>query len=105
MRLNPSAFGAAFALCVLALTSGPSAPDPHLPAGGGLPVPSADSNAGAEWIGRPAPQWSFDRWIRTRPLSLTRLHGKVVLLRWWTEECPYCAATLPALEQLSGDDA
>jgi len=105
MRLNPAAFGAAFALCALALTSGPSAPDPRPPAGDTGPVLSADSNAGAEWIGRPAPRWSFDRWIRTRPLSLASLRGKVVLLRWWTEGCPYCAATLPALDQLSGDDA
>jgi len=53
-----------------------------------------------EPIGHSAPAWSFDRWVRGGPLSLASLRGKVVLVRWWTEGCPYCATTLPALEQL-----
>jgi thiol-disulfide isomerase/thioredoxin len=57
-------------------------------------------DSGAEWIGRPAPDWSFDRWIRSEPLSLEGLRGKVVLVRWWTEGCHYCANTLPELEAL-----
>ena len=55
--------------------------------------------SGADLIGRPAPRWSFDRWIRTRPLAPASLRGKVVLLRWWTEGCHYCAATLPVIER------
>src|SRR5262249_4701372 len=54
---------------------------------------------GAE-IGHPAPAWSFERWVRGGPLSLASLRGKVVLVRWWTDGCHYCAATLPALEAL-----
>lgn len=53
-----------------------------------------------EIVGHAAPEWSFERWIRTAPLSLDALRGKVVLLRWWTDKCHYCAATLPALEEL-----
>jgi len=54
---------------------------------------------GAELLGEPAPSWTFTRWIGP-PLSQTALRGKVVLLRWWTEGCRYCAATLPELDAL-----
>ncbi len=59
-----------------------------------------DPDSGAELLGKPAPAWTFDRWVRGGPLSLAQLRGKVVLLRWWNEDCRYCRATLPALEQL-----
>src|SRR5580765_1860870 len=58
-----------------------------------------------ELIGHSAPAWSFDRWVRGGPLSLASLRGKVVLVRWWTDGCPYCASTLPALETLRARDA
>lgn len=102
MRLNPALVGAALALCTLVPTIGSSASDRRHDA---HPVMSADPNAGADWIGRYAPEWSFDRWTRGSPRSLASLRGKVVLLRWWTDECPYCAATLPALEKVGGRDA
>ena len=61
---------------------------------------AAEASAFDEIVGQPALEWSFDRWIRTAPLSLDALRGKVVLLRWWTDGCHYCAETLPALEEL-----
>jgi thiol-disulfide isomerase/thioredoxin len=80
MQVSLLALGAALSL----LTAAPaSAPEP-----------------GAELIGRPTPAWSFERWIRTAPLSLETLRGRVVLVRWWTDGCHYCAATLPGLEAL-----
>ena len=60
---------------------------------------AGDPEWGAELIGRPAPAWSFTRWVGP-PHSLESLRGKVVLLRWWTEGCHFCAATLPELESL-----
>jgi thiol-disulfide isomerase/thioredoxin len=66
-----------------------------------------DARDGAELIGRRAPTWSFERWIRSPALTPQDLRGKVVLLRWWTEGCDFCAATLPGLEALRkryGDD-
>lgn len=95
---------ATLALCALLPNTGSRASELRPSGSEDQPVLSADPNAGVEWIGRPAPEWSFDRWIRSKPLSLASLRGKVVLLRWWTEECPYCAATLPALEEVSGRD-
>jgi thiol-disulfide isomerase/thioredoxin len=64
-----------------------------------------DPDSGAELIGRPAPPLTFDRWLRSRPLSLRALRGKVVLVRWWTEGCRYCSSTLPVLEDLRRRDA
>ena len=63
-------------------------------------APADDPDSGAELIGRPAPAWSFDRWVRGGPLSLANLRGKVVLVRWWNEDCHFCAATLPGIEKL-----
>ncbi|MBI3539764.1 MAG: redoxin domain-containing protein [Candidatus Eisenbacteria bacterium] len=58
-----------------------------------------DPDSGVEMIGKPAPAWTFTRWIGP-PLSLEGLRGKVVLVRWWNEGCYFCAATLPAIERL-----
>ncbi|MGH7729791.1 MAG: redoxin domain-containing protein [Candidatus Eiseniibacteriota bacterium] len=62
-------------------------------------APADDPDSGAELIGRPAPDWTFTRWIGP-PRTLEGLRGKVVLLRWWTEGCHFCEATLPELEAL-----
>jgi len=54
----------------------------------------------ANLLDQPALAWTFDRWIRTQPLTQESLRGKVVLIRWFTEECHYCQSTLPQLEKL-----
>jgi thiol-disulfide isomerase/thioredoxin len=59
-----------------------------------------DPDSGAELLGRPAPAWTFERWVRGGPLTLEGLRGKVVLVRWWTDGCHYCRTTLPVLESL-----
>src|SRR5439155_22843473 len=51
-------------------------------------------------IGTKPPEWDVTHWIQSNPLTLTGLTGKVVLIRWWTApNCPYCAATAPALNE------
>src|SRR5262245_11603163 len=60
-------------------------------------------DSGAELIGTPAPKWTFDRWLRAKPMTVESLRGKVVLLRWWTEQCHFCRTTLPVLEQVRRD--
>ena len=52
---------------------------------------------GSELIGKMAPPLQLKDWINSPPLEMTGLRGKVVLLRWWTEGCPLCAATAPSL--------
>jgi peroxiredoxin len=56
-----------------------------------------ESSEGRELIGRPAPPLNLKHWINSAPLEMADLRGKVVLLRWWTQGCPLCVATGPAL--------
>jgi len=62
-------------------------------------APADDPDSGIPLVGEPAPTWSFTRWIGPQH-SLAELRGKVVLIRWWTEGCHFCATTLPELERL-----
>ena len=80
-------------VCALALALAVSA----LPVAAG--APALDPDSGSEMLGRPAPEWAFTRWVGA-PLSLEKLRGKVVLLRWWTVGCHYCESTLPEIESL-----
>ena len=54
---------------------------------------------GDELIGKPAPEWGTLEWMNSQPLKLSALEDKVVLIRWWTETCPFCAASAPALSE------
>ena len=54
---------------------------------------------GAELIGTKAVGWEAAEWLTSEPLRLEDLHGKVVLVRWWTETCPYCSRSAPALNE------
>jgi peroxiredoxin len=72
---------------------------------------------GHELIGRKAPPLELRHWLNCRsahngqqtpcallkPLEMGDLRGKVVLLRWWTQGCPLCAATAPALRKLQAE--
>lgn len=59
-----------------------------------------DRSAGDDLIGVAAPPFQFDAWLNTEPLSLEDLEGRVVLVRWWTDTCPFCASSSPALRAL-----
>ena len=51
-------------------------------------------------IGQVMPEWELQNWINSKPLKLSDLRGKVVLVRWWTAPgCEYCAHTAPALNE------
>lgn len=58
-----------------------------------------DPDSGQEQIGKPAPRWTFTRWVGPA-MSQEQLKGKVVLLRWWNVGCHFCEATLPEIESL-----
>jgi peroxiredoxin len=59
-----------------------------------------DRAAGKDRIGVAPPPFQFEQWINSKPLALEDLRGNVVLLRWWTDTCPLCATTSPALRKL-----
>ena len=54
---------------------------------------------GDELIGKPAPEWEKLEWMNSQPLELSELADKVVLIRWWTETCPFCSRSAPALNE------
>lgn len=65
--------------------------------------------AGAAWspregrglLGTAAPEWRGVEWIQGGPLSLADLRGRVVLLRFWLVDCPYCQRSAAALRSWS----
>jgi peroxiredoxin len=64
-------------------------------------VPDAHADLeGSELVGMPAPGWGERLvWVGSEPLRLQDLRGRVVLVRWWTDTCPYCARSAPALNE------
>jgi thiol-disulfide isomerase/thioredoxin len=61
---------------------------------GTMPMP----RGGAQLVGTALGSLEFAGWIGDR-LPLKRPSGATVL-RWWTEGCPFCEASLPALDEL-----
>jgi len=67
----------------------------------GTPLSRAvDLSRGEDRVGVHAPRLGLQHWLNSPPMEIDALRGKVVLIRWWTEGCPYCAATAPALKHL-----
>ena len=57
---------------------------------------------GAQLLGTSAREWSVGpEWANSKPLRLEDLRGRVVMVRFWTDTCPYCAASLPAMQKLA----
>jgi cytochrome c biogenesis protein CcdA/thiol-disulfide isomerase/thioredoxin len=54
--------------------------------------------AGLDDFGEAPGFHGIDTWLNSRPLTLAALHGKVVLVDFWTYSCINCLRTLPHLE-------
>jgi len=63
------------------------------------------SRGGQDLVGTPMPRLRFDRWIHPGGKPQPDLAGSVTMYRWWTDTCPFCAKTLPAIEKLRRDFA
>lgn len=64
----------------------------------------ARPRAGAELIGTQAKEWTIGpEWANSKPLQLRDLRGRVVMVRFWTDTCHYCAASLPAMQELADE--
>jgi thiol-disulfide isomerase/thioredoxin len=63
------------------------------------PVEVPSSRGGQDLVGTKWPDLAFDRWI-TADGEPVKAKGSVTLYRWWTNTCPYCESSLPALEKL-----
>ena len=59
------------------------------------------SRGGRELVGTLARPFSPDlSWLHQPLESLEALRGKVVLVRFWTDACPFCEASAPGLTRL-----
>src|SRR5688500_11984861 len=84
------------------MTGGPvSAGDTTASRGGDIHR-GADEQARA-LIGKPAPALPVLPWLDGRSRTSRSLAGKVVVLRNFTNGCPFCVTTIPALEQIHRD--
>jgi peroxiredoxin len=61
-------------------------------------VPERDP--GTDRIGAAAPPFHLEQWLNTAPLTIEDLRGEVLLVRWWTDTCPFCSTTAPVLREL-----
>ncbi len=48
-------------------------------------------------VGEPAREFEPVTWLQSPPLQIKNLRSKVVLLRWWTDECLFCTRSQDAL--------
>ncbi len=44
-------------------------------------------------------------WLNTPNNKPVELKGRVTMVRWWTDTCPFCAMSLPAIERLRDEFA
>lgn len=58
-----------------------------------------ESRGGGDMVGKPL-DFGGLAWLNTEDGAAVALEGKVTLVRWWTETCPYCSGSLPAIETL-----
>jgi peroxiredoxin len=65
------------------------------------PIDRADDADAKRLIGMAAPPLPDLPWLDGQKRTLETLAGKVVVIRNFTNECPFCASTVPALEALA----
>jgi peroxiredoxin len=55
---------------------------------------------GASLVGTRAPEWRGLTWLQGGPLTMQKLRGKPVLVRFWTDGCEFCRASAGPLREL-----
>ena len=63
-------------------------------------VATAAPTEGQDLIGTKAPLFKLKQWIGSPPIEIEHLRGKVLFARWWTDGCPFCSTSAPALNNL-----
>lgn len=62
-----------------------------------IKLPSGNSTLSLPDLGKAPELADIKGWINSNPLTLSSLHGKVVLIDFWTYSCVNCIRTLPYL--------
>ena len=57
---------------------------------GDRPEAGAPAATGPLAVGDVARPWQLAEWSGSKPLDLEDLRGRVVVVRFWTDACPYC---------------
>jgi peroxiredoxin len=83
--------------CDAAATTSAPAKSPRVAIG-----PDSESIDATTIVGKSPPPWRVD-WMGATPIDVADLRGSVVLVRWFTEGCPYCASTAPSLVAFDHD--
>ncbi len=98
-------FGVALGLlgCGTGAEHSPTEPRAELPAASSAASSVPASRDGLDRVGHPAPNWGELAWVGSEPLRLADLRGEVVLIRFFTDTCPFCRATAPALATIDAD--
>ncbi|MDA2921290.1 redoxin domain-containing protein [Desulfobacterota bacterium AH_259_B03_O07] len=55
---------------------------------------------GLELFGTKAPSLKGLKWLNSDPIDMKDLIGKVVLIRFWLVDCPFCTRSAPSLVEL-----
>jgi cytochrome c biogenesis protein CcdA/thiol-disulfide isomerase/thioredoxin len=66
--------------------------------GGGAALAAVKGTSGLPDYGVAPPLHVDGAWINSPPLTMSKLHGKVVLIDFWTYSCINCLRTLPHLK-------
>src|SRR5580765_8080831 len=75
--------------------------DPHEAVLRAGPIDRADDADARRLIGMTAPALPDLPWLDGQKRTIEALAGKVVVIRSFTNECPFCASTVPGLEALA----
>lgn len=65
----------------------------------GEPMPVPKPAVGADVVGTRMPLEDL-RWLNTAGGKPVETEDRVTLVRWWTDTCPYCETSLPAISAL-----
>lgn len=98
--------GLVFAALLVTPGCSRAAPEPATTVAAPAIPRAADPALAHDLVGTTPPAWTTEAWFNSKPLALSDLRGKVVVVRWFMgTSCPMCSATAPMLNRMHADYA